>query len=161
MPSKKAELDARMKKETGFAAQFLPHYVRAKAMRGEIEHRVAQFRTAAFADEAIARARAFLPASVTAEQPSVAFVVFAPDSRGYDPVVLDILWVIQQVHGRDHRRHAWQRRAGPHGVQPVRLLPAVQRGGAEEGRRRAGVLEGDDRLHPFVRETLRAVTGAP
>ena len=112
VPSKKADLDARLKKDTGFAAQFLPHYVKAKAMRGEIERRVGAFRTAAFADEALACARAFLPASITREQPSVAFVVFAPDSRGYDPVVLDILYMNDReefLNTVAHEFHHWYR----------------------------------------------------
>jgi len=130
MPSKKAELDARMKKETGFAAQFLPHYVRARAMRGEIERRVAEFRTAAFADEAIARARAFLPASVTTEQPSVAFVVFAPDSRGYDPVVLDILYMNDReefLNTVAHEFHHWCRaKLAPDLTRDLDILWVIQ-----------------------------------
>jgi hypothetical protein len=31
-----------MKKDTGFYAQSLPHYLRAKAMRADIEERVAE-----------------------------------------------------------------------------------------------------------------------
>jgi hypothetical protein len=112
MPSKAAELDARIKRDTGFAAQFLPHYVRAKQARAEIERRVAAFRTAAFADEAIARARAFLPTGSTSEKPAVTFVVFAPDSRGYDPVVLDILYLSDReefLNTVAHEFHHWYR----------------------------------------------------
>jgi hypothetical protein len=112
MPSRKADLDAQMKKDTGFWAQFLPHYLRAKQMRKDIERRVAEMSTVEFRDEAIKRASRFLPASAAGGTPAVAFVVFAPDSRGYDPVVIDILYMNDREEFLDtvaHEFHHWYR----------------------------------------------------
>jgi hypothetical protein len=112
MPSKKSNLEAQMKKDTGFWAQFLPHYLHAKEMRKDIERRAAETRTLEFAEEAINRAKAFLPELHTNERPSIAFVVFAPDSRGYDPVVIDILYANDREDFLNivaHEFHHWYR----------------------------------------------------
>jgi len=39
----------------------------------------------------VEKARALLPEGAVSGWPAVSFVIFAPDSRGYDPVVLDVL----------------------------------------------------------------------
>ena len=130
MPSKKADLEVQMKKDTSFSAQFLPHYLRAKEMRSEIERRVAEFRTAEFAGEAVKRARAFLPAARTDEHPSVAFVVFGPDSRGYDPVVIDILYMNDReefLNTVAHEFHHWYRaRLAPDLTRDQDILWVIQ-----------------------------------
>ncbi len=112
MPSRKADLEAQMKKDTGFWAQFLPHYVKARQMRKEIERRVAEMATAEFTDEAIRRASAFLPSPMPSGPPAVAFVVFGPDARGYDPVVIDILFLNDREEFLNmvaHEFHHWYR----------------------------------------------------
>lgn len=130
MPSRQAELEARLKTETGFNAQFLPHYVKARTMRGEIERRLTDFRTAAFADEALARARRFLPSSLPDGQPKVAFVVFAPDARGYNPVVIDILLANDREEFLDivaHEFHHWYRtRLAPDFSRDADILWVIQ-----------------------------------
>ena len=93
MPSKRQELQDQMRRETGFAAQFLPHYVRARSMRAEIRRRADELGSADFAREALERVRAFLPGALPDGTPSVSFVIFAPDARGYDPVVVDVLYL--------------------------------------------------------------------
>ena len=101
-----------MKKDTGFWAQFLPHYLRAKAMHKEMEQRAATLRTLDFTAEAFQRAQAFLPKLRSGDRPSIAFVVFAPDARGYDPVVIDILFKNQREEFLDlvaHEFHHWYR----------------------------------------------------
>jgi len=112
MPSKRADLEEQRRRDTGFYAQFLPHYLRAKSMREEIRRRMEELRTADFSRDALARARAFLPNPLPDGAPSVAFVIFAPDARGYDPVVVDILL----ARGREeflnlvaHEFHHWYR----------------------------------------------------
>jgi hypothetical protein len=117
MPSKKAELEAQLTRDTAY----LPYYVKVKGLRREIELRAAQLATADF-QGAVARAKSFLPPGVgTAETPQVAFVVFAPDARGYDPIVVDILFKTQPDEFLDlaaHEFHHWYRR---------RLAPDFQR----------------------------------
>jgi len=94
MPSRADALTEQMKKDTGFAAQFLPHYLRAKAMRRDIERWLAEQEPEELYDAAIGKARALLPDGAAGSRPAVSFVVFAPDSRGYDPVVLDVLFCL-------------------------------------------------------------------
>lgn len=96
MPSRAAALQEQMKRETGFSAQFLPHYLRAKSMRRDIERWMAEQRPETLSEEAIAKASALLPAGAVSGRPAVSFVIFAPDSRGYDPVVLDLLYCRDQ-----------------------------------------------------------------
>ena len=112
MPSKQAELAEQRARDTGFWAQFLPHYLRAKSMRAEIRRRMEEMRAADFSQAAVARARAFLPDLPPDGTPSVAFVIFGPDSRGYDPVVLDILYATGREAFLDlvaHEFHHWYR----------------------------------------------------
>ncbi len=109
MPSKKADLEAQLKRD----ATYLPHYLKAKASRAEIERRVKDLESADF-DTAIARAKALRPPGVNLTgTPRVAFVVFAADGRGYDPVVLDILFKTRPDEFVDlaaHEFHHWYRR---------------------------------------------------
>lgn len=91
MPSRAEALKEQMKKDTGFRAQFLPHYQRVKAMRGPIKQWTAEQRPAELYAEAVEKVRALLPEGAVSGWPAVSFVIFAPDSRGYDPVVLDVL----------------------------------------------------------------------
>jgi len=99
MPSRAEALKEQMKKDTGFRAQFLPHYLRAKALRGSIDRWATAQRPAELYADAIEKARALLPEGATAGQPAVSFLVFAPDARGYDPVVLDVLYCMDQGTG--------------------------------------------------------------
>ncbi|MDH4270408.1 MAG: hypothetical protein OEW18_00370 [Candidatus Aminicenantes bacterium] len=92
MPSRAEALKEQLKKDTGFRAQFLPHYLRAKAMRPEIEQWMAAQRPPELYREAVEKARALLPEGAIEGWPAVAFVIFAPDARGYDPIVLDALY---------------------------------------------------------------------
>ncbi len=113
MPSMRAECEARVKKDTGFNAQFLLHYVRARDMRKDIERRLEELRQMDIHGRAIARARALLPATAGAEAPTVAFVIFAPDARGYDPVVIDVLFSLDDKSRFEdfvaHEFHHWYR----------------------------------------------------
>jgi len=96
MPSRVDALKEQMKKDTGFRAQFLPHYLRVKGMRGAIERWRAEQRPAELYAEAAKKAGGFLPQGAVSGLPAVSFVIFAPDSRGYDPVVLDVLFCMDQ-----------------------------------------------------------------
>jgi len=113
MPSKKAELEEQMRKETGFWAQFLPHYVRAKAMRREIEAFVAELKASNVYRRAIEQAAAYLPKGAASGTPRVAFLIFAPDGRGYDPIVIDVLESLDSKDGFErflaHEFHHWFR----------------------------------------------------
>ncbi len=96
MPSRADALEEQMKKETGFRARFLPHYLRVKTMRGAIERWAAEQRPAELYAEALEKARSLLPEGAISGWPVVSFVIFAPDARGYDPVVLDVLYCMDK-----------------------------------------------------------------
>jgi hypothetical protein len=96
MPSRAEALGEQMKKDTGFRAQFLPHYLRVKKMRGAIERWAAEQRPDELYAEALEKACSFLPDGAVAGWPAVSFVIFAPDARGYDPIVLDALYCMDQ-----------------------------------------------------------------
>ena len=96
MPSKKAALQAKMGEEKGFWAQFLPHYVRAKNQRKLIKEQVAKLKSLDFMKAAVEETREYLPELPTKEYPPLSFVIFAPDARGYMPVVMDVLYAYDQ-----------------------------------------------------------------
>ncbi len=96
MPSKKAELAAQMKKDTGWRGQFLPHYLRAGKEREALRAEINRLKGMSFIKTAVERAKAFLPPFAVQSYPPVSFVVFAPDARGYNPVVLDILYTMDE-----------------------------------------------------------------
>lgn len=95
MPSLKKELEAKLQEESGFSAQFLPHYVRAKKERRLIEESVEELKNLSFVQVAVEEARKFLPEFELKSYPPVSFVIFGPDARGYVPVVLDIFYTIE------------------------------------------------------------------
>jgi hypothetical protein len=96
MPSKKEALEAKMKEEKGFWAQFLPHYVRAKKQRKLIEEQVAMLKALDFMESAVEETQEFLPNLPIEEYPPLSFVIFGPDARGYMPVVVDVLYAYDQ-----------------------------------------------------------------
>ena len=96
MPSKKEALKAKLKEEKGFWAQFLPHFVRAKSQRKLVEEQVARFKSVDFIKAAVDEAREFLPDVSLDENLPLSFVIFGPDSRGYAPVVVDVLYAYDQ-----------------------------------------------------------------
>ena len=98
-PSKKNELEARLKEEKGWVSQFLKHFVRAKKERAFIEEKVEELKKLSFVEAAVKEARKFLPQFEIKTYPPISFVVFGPDARGYVPVVLDILYTADRGEG--------------------------------------------------------------
>ena len=96
MPSKKPALKKKLAEEKGFWAQFLPHYVRAKEMRSEIEVQIQKLKTMSFVQKAVKEAMSFLPDFKLNEYPPLSFVIFGPDARGYAPVVIDVLYSMEK-----------------------------------------------------------------
>jgi len=98
MPSKAETLKAQMNKEEGrgWIAQFLPHYVRAKKERHVIVDMVKKLKTMTFIRDAVDKATAWLPEFEVKSYPPISFVIFAPDARGYVPVVLDIFYTMER-----------------------------------------------------------------
>lgn len=97
MPSKSKELETQMSKEKGWIAQFLPHYIRARTERSEIMDMVSKIKNTAFVREAVDKALEWLPEFEVKSYPPISFVIFAPDARGYVPVVLDIFYTMERM----------------------------------------------------------------
>jgi len=91
MPSQREALAIRLAEDSGFMAQFLPHYIRARESREVILEELEDLKELSFVDEAIEKAAAFLPGVDPGDYPPISFVVFGPDARGYSPVVIDVL----------------------------------------------------------------------
>ncbi|MFC2161965.1 DUF5700 domain-containing putative Zn-dependent protease, partial [Acidobacteriota bacterium] len=96
MPSLQKELETQLQEESGFRAQFLPHYVRARKERRIIEDAVKELKNLSFVQTAVEEARKYLPDFELESYPPVSFVIFGPDARGYVPVVLDIFYTLER-----------------------------------------------------------------
>ncbi len=96
MPTRTDALEEQMKKDAGLRAKILPHYVRAKSLRKAIERWRAEQRPGELYAEAARRAGSLLPEGAVSGLPDVSFVIFAPDFRGYNPVVLDALYCMDK-----------------------------------------------------------------
>jgi hypothetical protein len=96
MPSKKDELEIKLKEEKGFWAQFLRHFVRAKNERQLIEEEIKKLKSLDYVKAAVAETRKYLPEIPIEDYPPLSFVIFGPDARGYMPVVVDVLYAYDQ-----------------------------------------------------------------
>jgi hypothetical protein len=98
MPSKRNELEESLEetKDRPFYLQHLHHYLRAKQEREEIIAYMDSMQV--YADEVLAEsasiAKHYLPSMDAKDYIPVSFVIFANDARGYDPVVIDILFAM-------------------------------------------------------------------
>ena len=93
MPSRQAGLRAAIESRS---IRYLDHYVRARDQLEDIRRAVSGMDTGgdcAAARLAVREAEEYLPAaSQPREPPPVAMVIFAPDGRGYAPIVIDALF---------------------------------------------------------------------
>ena len=76
-------------------AGLIRHYLHAAETRDHIARRMAAIASAPVADEAREAALAWLPAGLSPDFPTVAFVIFGPDARGFSSVVLDAAFACQ------------------------------------------------------------------
>jgi len=99
MSSKRNELEASLEeaKDRPFYLQHLRHYLRAKQEREKIIAYMDSLQV--YADEVMAesasKAKHYLPSMEAKDYIPVSFVIFANDARGYDPVVIDILFAME------------------------------------------------------------------
>jgi len=91
MPSRARELHEALQSEEGWRGAYLRHYLRVRDLWDDIMLYVEDPPADHLLAEARRRALEYLPPTVPDHIPPVAFVVFAPDARGYVPVVLDVL----------------------------------------------------------------------
>jgi hypothetical protein len=109
MPSNREELAAAL--EGRPEAPYLRHYLEVRDRREELLQYAAQLATAPIIPAAAQRALTLLPFEVVSEYPPVAFVIFANDARGYDPIVVDLLASLRWDYETflAHEFHHWYR----------------------------------------------------
>ncbi len=95
MPSKAKTLKKKMN-EKGIISQFLQHYVYVKKMYRKIPQLICEIKTKLSVHNfrILEMAGKYLPKDIMRqyEPPTVAFVIFGYDSRGYSPVVVDLVF---------------------------------------------------------------------
>ncbi len=96
MPSRAADLQEALESAQGWVGAYLRHFVQVRERWDEVMAYVGDPRPQRMLLEARRRALEYLPPTVPSHIPPVAFVVFGPDARGYVPVVMDILKVLDQ-----------------------------------------------------------------
>jgi len=98
LPSKAAARKEALEKRPNSTAA---HFVRIGERQEELRRLQAELETGALMDAALEKTRGFLPAGATDKIPSppISFIFFAPDGRGYDPIVIDLLHAANQGDG--------------------------------------------------------------
>jgi hypothetical protein len=103
MPSRKealekelAELREKGKKSFGYylRASYVAHYVNIRDRKEEMLAFVDSLKYTPMTDAAVEKARAFLPDMEISGTPSVCFIVFGNDGRGYSPVIMDLGYIM-------------------------------------------------------------------
>lgn len=94
-PSRAEDMRSEMEKE-GLVGKYLNHYVRVRDKRDEIRKQEERLRTTPIMKEVLDYAREYLPEDAIPKYPAptISFVIFGPDARGYSPIVMDILFTI-------------------------------------------------------------------
>ena len=108
-PSHEDELRESMKEPR--KARYLKHYLEVRDRKAALLEHQARLCKEDMMTEAVEEARRFLPDDIPSTYPPVAFVVFADDGRGYDPIVIDLLssmnWPFDAFLA--HESHHWYR----------------------------------------------------
>jgi hypothetical protein len=83
---------------------FLTHLRAAYELREELEAFRAELEGRPLLDEALAAAQVWLPAGIGERygSPAVSLVIYQPDARGYDRIVMDLLVAYEQPEHFDH-----------------------------------------------------------
>lgn len=99
MPSKRNELEEALEqeKERPFYARHMQHYLRAQQNREKIIAYMdsLQAHSDRILEKSAHKAKNYLPKMAVEDYIPVSFVIFANDARGYDPVVIDILFAME------------------------------------------------------------------
>ncbi len=95
MPSKALMLEQKLKEGTD---HYLRHYNRVKYMKNVIKAQQEWLTAAPMMREAQRAVRQYLPARLLRNypQPPIAFLIFANDTRGYSPLIVDMLYSLDQ-----------------------------------------------------------------
>ncbi|MBN1940310.1 MAG: hypothetical protein JW843_12045 [Candidatus Aminicenantes bacterium] len=77
------------------------HFARIAGRREGLQRLQAEMERGSMIDEALAKAGVLLPSEAMEGRPHppIAFVFFAPDGRGYDPIIVDLLYAADKGDG--------------------------------------------------------------
>jgi hypothetical protein len=102
-PSMRDQLEARLSQleksrasswYDGMEYRVLRHYCRVRDARSELLTQCESFRNSAMCEEACRLAAEYLPAGAMDSIAEFSFLIFAPDARGYSPILLDLGYVM-------------------------------------------------------------------
>lgn len=80
---------------TGASKGYLQHLLLAQSERAKVEGQVQWLLETPLDEMARSKAMEWLPKGTTGASPTVYFVIFGPDARGYSAVVLDVAFTLQ------------------------------------------------------------------
>ncbi len=97
-PSRAGELKEAVEKKR---LRGLDHFLRVKAARKDLEKLARDLSKGTLLDEALRKTRAFLPAGAMDREPypPLALIFFDADARGYEPMIIDLAFALQQGAG--------------------------------------------------------------
>jgi hypothetical protein len=91
--------------------RYLQHYTEVLQRRDDLAEHQGRLTSRSILTEALERTRSYLPPGAPQGIPPVAFVIFARDGRGYDPIVMDLMasmeWDLEAFLAHDC--HHWYR----------------------------------------------------
>lgn len=90
-PSNKIKLEEAINSSQGIS-RFLQHYVSVKNNKSKILDKIEELKSTDFQDRIIQYVSKFLPSNKIENYPTISFVVFDNDARGYSIVIMDILF---------------------------------------------------------------------
>lgn len=82
-------------------AKSLPHFRKAQLRRGELKALLLDLERNDLGPKVLDLATPYAPRGIQAGEASVAFLLFGPDARGYDPIIVDALFYLDQGRERE------------------------------------------------------------
>jgi len=82
-------------------AKSLPHFRKAQLRRSELKAMLLELEQNDIGPKVLDMATPYAPHGVQAGDASVAFLLFGPDARGYDPIIVDALFYLDQGKQRE------------------------------------------------------------
>lgn len=102
MPSKKEDYEKRIARGD-FFAPYLKHIHKVKNHKEELKAFQKQFNESPeIYKQAITKCKEYLPKDATEnfKHPVISFIIFGPDGRGYEPILIDPLFYITEVNNK-------------------------------------------------------------
>lgn len=97
MPSKEKELEIELQKSS-FYTPYLQHIVNVKKNKANIIEKQKELESSdEIFDHALEKVKKYLPETVAEKypKPTIAFMIFGPDGRGYETILVDLVYFLQ------------------------------------------------------------------